>query len=302
MGLADKPLPWELTGVPFTSMRDFGGIADAIPVLRSSGLAERLGALGVTDAGDLALEAPSGERGPSGLLNERALGRLVEATRERVRAGHRRGRRALLVGGDCPVLLGALAGLADEKGEVGLVMLDGHEDAWPPRRSETGEASDSELAIALGIAREDLPAPLDRLVPLVEGRNVAVLGPRDGSELAAAGVRSIRDDVAVFTSGDRFERGSAQPPMVAALEAIEADAFWLHVDLDVLSSETFAAVDYPQPGGLGWEELDGLAVTAARDVRCRGASIVIYNPHLDPDRSEANAVVDFACRLVAAVA
>jgi arginase len=80
-------------------------------------------------------------------------------------------------------------------------MLDGHEDAWPPRLSDTGEASDSELAIALGVVGEYLPAPLDRLVPLVAWRNVALLGPRDGPELAAAGVRSVRDDVALFASG-----------------------------------------------------------------------------------------------------
>jgi arginase len=295
--VAGKPPPWELTGVPFTSMRDLGGIADAIHVLRSSGLAKRLVALGATDAGDLELEAPSGERGLSGLLNEAALGRLIEATRERVRSAHRRGRRALLVGGDCPVMLGALAALADENGEAGLVMLDGHEDAWPPSLSDTGEASDSELAIALGVVPGFLPAPLDRLVPLVRGQNVALLGPRDGPELEAAGVRSIREDVAVFASGSALEGGRSEELMVAALEGIEATSFWLHIDLDVLSSEAFPAVDYPQPGGLAWEQLDCLAVTAARDRRCLGASIVIYNPDLDPDGSAAHAVVDFACKL-----
>jgi arginase family enzyme len=40
--------------------------------------------------------------------------------------------------------------------------------------------------------------------------------------------------------------------MSDALNAIEATPCWLHLDLDVLSSEAFAAVDYPQPGGLGW--------------------------------------------------
>lgn len=64
---------WELVGVPYTSMRQPGGIAGAIGSLRASGLAERLAELGVTDAGDLDLEEPCGERGPSGLLNERAL-------------------------------------------------------------------------------------------------------------------------------------------------------------------------------------------------------------------------------------
>jgi hypothetical protein len=63
-----------------------GGIATAIDVLRWAAVAERLGELGVHDRGDMELEGPSGERGPSGLLNERALGRLVVVTREKVKA------------------------------------------------------------------------------------------------------------------------------------------------------------------------------------------------------------------------
>jgi len=288
---------WELTGVPYTSMRRAGGIADAIGVLRANGLAERLAVLGVTDAGDLALDAPSGERGPSGLLNETALGRLVEATRERVHTARRSGRRALLVGGDCAVVLGALAALANER-EVGLVMLDGHEDAWPPSLSPTGEASDSELAIALGVVSERLPAPLDRFVPLLDRGNVALLGPRDSAEITAEGGRSIRDEVSFFIEGEAIGRTPADELMAAALDAIAATTFWLHVDLDVLSTQAFAAVDYPQPGGMDWEQLYRLAVTAARDDGCLGASIVIYNPDLDPDRSGARLVVKFVCRLV----
>ena len=47
-------------------------------------MAERLAALGVHDAGDIELDPPSGKRGPSGLLNERALVRLVKTTRDAV--------------------------------------------------------------------------------------------------------------------------------------------------------------------------------------------------------------------------
>ena len=121
-----------------------GGIARAIEVLRSRGLAERLGRLGVLDAGDLRLQEPSGTRGPSGLLNEAALGELVEATRAQARSAREQGDRLLLIGGDCPVMLGALAGLRDHAdARAGLLMLDGHEDAWLPAQSPTGEASDS---------------------------------------------------------------------------------------------------------------------------------------------------------------
>src|SRR5690606_30669957 len=102
-----------LIGVPYTSMARPGGIADAIGVLRELGLAERLAPHEVEDRGDLTLPAPDGVRGPSGLLNENALGELVEQVAGEVRSAHADGCLPLLVGGDCPVILGALAGLGE---------------------------------------------------------------------------------------------------------------------------------------------------------------------------------------------
>jgi arginase len=286
---------WELTGIPYTSARDPGGIADAIKVLRGVGLAERLGEHGVADAGDLELLPPSGERGASGLLNEAAFKRLVDATHVHVHQVHKRRRRPLLVGGDCPVLLGALAALG---GERGLVMLDGHEDAWPPPMSETGEGSDSELGIALGLFPENMPPPLDRWGSLLGPSNVALLGPRDSEAMAIAGVRSISEEVAFFRDDRALLAAEPGAVIAEALAAIVADTFWLHIDLDVLATDAFSAVDYPQPAGLGWHELEQLAAAAAADPRCQGVSVVIYNPDLDPNRDDANRVVDFLARLV----
>jgi arginase len=293
-------MTWELTGVPYTSMKEPGGIANAIGALRECGLAEELLALGVDDAGDLLLEEPSGERGSSGVLNEPALVRLVQATLARVVDAHRAGRRPLLVGGDCPVLLGAVAAVRRDRSAAGLLMMDGHEDAWPPRLSPTGEGSDSEIAMALGRV-PDLPEPLSRLLPLLEPSAIAFLGPRDGEELATAGLESLRDLVAFYA--DDIDTTAAlragQDVAEAALEAMSADRFWLHIDLDVLRTEALGAVDYRQPGGLAWEELDRLAATAANAAGCRGASVVIYNPDLDPDRVDARKVTAFLSRLMA---
>jgi arginase len=284
---------WRLVGVPYTSAQAPGGIARAIKVLRSRGLAERLGRLGVVDAGDLRLQEPSGTRGPSGLLNEAALGELVEATRAQTHSAREHGDRLLLIGGDCPVMVGALAGMGERRG---LLMLDGHEDAWLPAQSPTGEASDSELAIALGIASDRLPAPLDDLVPLLDPGDVALLGPRDRAEIDAAGARSVQGHLALFLSGQETSR--ADSPAATALRALETPDFWLHIDLDVLATDAFGAADYLQPGGLTWGELDAIAGTAVADARCRGASVVIYNPELDPDRHAADQVIEFVCRLI----
>jgi arginase len=296
-------MTWELTGVPYTSMKEPGGIAGAIAALRECGLAEELRSLGVEDAGDLLLEEPSGERGPSGVLNEPALVRLVQATQDRVVDAHRAGRRPLLGGGDCPVLLGALAAVRRDRAAPGLLMLDGHEDAWPPTLSPTGEASDSEIAIALGRV-PDLPAPVSHLLPLLEPSAVAFLGPRDREELASAGLESLRDQVAFYANDIETSAAlrAGHDPAEAALEAMAADGFWLHIDLDALRTEALGAVDYRQPGGLAWDELDRLAATAANAAGCRGASVVIYNPDLDPNRIDARKIVAFLSRLIAASA
>jgi arginase len=293
-------LEFELIGVPYTSMARPGGIADAIAVLREAGLAERLAASAdVRDAGDLEPIAGGAVRGTSGLLKEGALGRLVEATRAAARRSLDRGHRPLLVGGDCPVLLGALAAGRDPHGEAGLLLVDGHEDAWPPRRSATGEASDSEVAIALGSV-EGLPEAMAQVLPLLDRGALAMLGPRDRDELAETNVDSLRDRVALFRD-DRAVR--ANGPSGSAREAIAAlgpgsPRFWLHVDLDVLQTDEFPAADYLQPGGLSWAELSDIAAVALADERCFGASVVIYNPDLDPDRSSAARIVRFLSELV----
>jgi arginase len=229
------------------------------------------------------------------VLNEQAFAQLVDGIHLRVHDVHRRGRRPLLVGGDCPVLLGGLAALG---GERGLVMLDGHEDAWPPPLSETGEGSDSELGLALGLFPDNMPPPLDRWGPLLGPSNVALLGPRDAAEIAAAGARSIRDEVAFFSDGEALQAAEPGAAMGDALDAIAAETFWLHIDLDVLATLELSAVDYPQPGGIDWSQLEQLAATAAADPRCQGASVSIYNPELDRDRDDARKVIDFLVRLV----
>jgi arginase len=201
---------FQLVGVPYTSMAESGGIANAISVFRGLDLAQRLAQLGVEDEGDMTLKGPSGVRGPSGLLNEEALDHLVERTHATVHSIRDRGRIPLMVGGDCPVLLGALASIGPGTGP-GLVMLDGHEDAWPPSLSETGEASDSELGIALGLI-SDLSPTLAAWTPLVAGPRVALLGPVTPTRSPnVAGRRSPRTLRCFSTIGALRRAGRSAP-------------------------------------------------------------------------------------------
>jgi arginase len=290
----------ELIGVPYTSAARPGGIATAIRVLREAGLVDALReGRDLRDGGDLELLEGTGVRGRSALLNEQALARLVAATREAVARSLDRGRLPLLVGGDCPVLLGALAAGRDAQREPGLLLVDGHEDAWPAERSDTGEASDSEVAIALGRVA-GLPAPLDDLVPLLAPQRVAMLGPRDRRELDEAGVQSLEGTIALFRNDVGVRANGTVSSARTAIAALAAGpgSFWLHLDLDVLSTDDFPAADYLQPGGLTWQELLDIAAAALPDPRCFGCSVVIYNPDLDPNRTSAARIVRFLSDLL----
>jgi arginase len=290
----------QVVGVPFNSSGRDDGVARAPAALRRAGLVARLaGRAEVDDTGDVGFEPPRPERSTrSGLLSERALVSMVQRTREAVAVVHRAGGFPLVVGGDCPVLLGGLAATRDRYGSVGLLMVDGHEDGYPPRSSSTGEAADSELFLALGLPAEGLPEELVALAPLVTPEQVALLGPRDEATLVREGVASLRGAVPMHSDVELVRRGPAAVAAQAARDLREtAAAWWLHVDLDVLATEALGAVDYRQPGGLDWVQLGELTVAALAVPGCAGWTVAIYNPDLDPGGREAGRIVDYVAAM-----
>jgi arginase len=293
-----------VVGVPFNSAGVPGGVARAPAVLRRAGLVAGLaGRLDAVDGGDVRFDPPAPERSPtSGLLAEGALVSMVAGTRRAVADVHQAGRFPLVLGGDCPVMLGALAATRDRHGQVGLVMLDGHEDAYPPRRSPTGEAADSELALALGLA-DGLPEELAAVLPLLAPGQVGLLGPRDEAAIAREGVASLRGVVPLWSDVELVVRGPADVAAQAARDVAAAvPAWWLHVDLDVLATAELGAVDYPQPGGLRWWHLRQMTAAALAVGGCAGWTVAIYNPDLDPDGGQAARIVDYVVGAAAKLA
>jgi arginase len=284
----------ELVGVPANSGGTVDGVARAPAVLRECGLPAALADRpGFTDAGDLALPAPRFRRGPSGLLAEDALITMIGRVAGAVRAARGRGRFPVVLGGDCPVMLGGLAALQDERDRPGLLFVDGHEDAWPPLASPTGEAADCELGLALGLFDAALDRRLRGVLPRIRGADVIAIGPRDHDELAAAGVPTLAGRLRALIRPAGFD--AVKGATAAALPA----PWWLHTDLDVLASTELAAVDYPQPGGLTWEQLTEITSAALASEGCAGWSVCIYNPDLDPGRKGADDIIGYLSKAIA---
>lgn len=77
--------------------------------------------------------------------------------------------------------------------------------------------------------------------------------------------------------------------------------WWLHLDLDVLSSGVFGSYGAPGqpvlPGGLTWPQLVVSVETLLQQPGCRGWSLGVYNPDLDDDGRDAHAIVDMITRV-----
>ena len=277
-------------GVPANSAGTTDGVARAPQALRDGGLVDALQRVSTTvDHGDVQLPAPSPERDPvSRVIDPGGLKALVEGVRQGVASILADGRFPLVVGGDCPVLLGCLAAFAGAD-RRSLLFVDGHEDAYPPERSTTGEAADMELGFALGLVETPWWPGSTAAPPLVSPQRLRLLGARDRSSLETEGLPSLSGRVP-FVDGRRLAEDPAGETG-RAVASLSGD-WWFHLDLDVLSTDALPAVDYPQDGGLDWEDL-GIVAATALAAGPVGWDVTIYNPDMDPGLVHARRIVRF---------
>ena len=268
-------------------------------VLRDRGLITRLRAV---DLGDVApppyreFERPSGRarNEPELLAYSRSLG-------DRVSRALTNGHFALVLGGDCSIVLGCLLAARRRVGTVGLAYVDAHADFLSSDDAAGGAASSMALGFAVGRGQSAL-AHLDGASPLVETRRAAVIGRRDDGrhpaqreQLAAASILDI--------PAAEFDESIAVPDVVSkALARITAHGvrgFWVHVDADVINPLVMPAVGSPEPGGPLPHQLLALLAPLLADPRALGLSLSVYDPALDPDRSCARQLVNMLEMLLA---
>jgi arginase len=292
--LKRKDLQLSLIGVPTNSVGKRSGVANAPAALRSVGLADALGSLfHVWDEGNVSFSVPTTERDAgSGIIAYGSLASMIHGVRTSVSYALQEGRFPLVIGGDCPVLLGCLAA----SHPTGLLFVDGHEDAYPAHQSPTGEAADMELGFALGLEVPDLIREAIGSVPLIDPSQVCMLGPRDKRVLKKTNTRSLDDGRIEFYDDNALRKGNIEAVAGRAVRHLtpKVKRLWLHVDLDVLSTRSLPAVDYRQPGGLSWSQLERLtSAILSSSGNVAGMNVTIYNPDMDPDKRFARRIVRY---------
>jgi arginase len=280
-----------ILGVPVDSSGAFAGCERMPAALRQAGLAQ---GVPVRDMGNLQVSLADPVRDPeTGIIGYASLLDASQVIRTSVRDILAGRQRPLIVGGCCSLLIGVAAGLADTHPRAGLVFIDGHLDLHTGRSSPTGEAADMELAIILGIGPTDLITMTGRR-RILDPASVVHLGARDHDRAAAAGgpePADIAPDMLYMDQDALLRAGPASAGACAAAALAGHDGFWVHVDLDVLSTTEFPAVDYPQLGGLTWDQLTALVDPLTSAPGFLGMNVTILNPTKDPETAVARRTV-----------
>ena len=197
---------WALVGAPLDCSGTNRGEARAPEELRRAGIDEAVS----RDAGDTEVRIDDPTRDPrTGVIGFEQLVEASSEIRSAVAAVVERGERPLVVGGDCSVLVGALAAAKGRLGRVGLAFLDGHLDYFGGDTSPSGEAADMDLAFVCGYG----PARLVDLAgpsPIVGPGDVVVMGHRPDAEDASPREEDLVDERTQLVQAQAVMRGDPE--------------------------------------------------------------------------------------------
>jgi arginase len=162
-------------GVPSSAGAFAPGQELAPAALREAGLLERLGAAGVEveDLGDSPVWRWRPDRDRPRAQNLGAVAQTARDTAARVEQALDHGRPLLVLGGDCTIELGTLAGHLARGEDVGLVYFDVHPDLNTPASVPTGTFDWMGMAHALALdgAEPELTG-IGTRTPLLDDRQV----------------------------------------------------------------------------------------------------------------------------------
>jgi arginase len=210
-------------GAPTSMGAHSPGQEQAPAALRAAGVAD-----GLVDLGDTTLRRWAPDREHRRAQNAAAVATAAAEVAERVAAALRDGHRPLVLGGDCTVELGVVAG-ARQAGldRVGLVYFDMHPDLNTPETVETGTLDWMGMAHMLG-----LPGTVPELAAVARlAPEDVLLFARDRSQTKPAEQEAIeRHAIATV----EIEDVAADPRGAARAAAERFDRYLVHFDVDVV--------------------------------------------------------------------
>jgi len=274
-----------LLGVPTSAGTHGPGLEKAPAHVRAAGLVQRLRDAGVTvdDLGDLPevrFRVDPTSRTAQSLPAVVAVATEVATRVEKIVQD---GGFPFVVGGDCTITLGVVAGFLRAGKDIGLFYLDGDIDLATPERTVSGILDAMGMAHLLG---EGAPA-LTRLAPqypMLAPDRVIAFGYDLVEVDANAAAAQRRLGLVGVPADDIVDPTEQAREAWDTIAARAADGVLLHFDVDVIDSTDLPLADFPHFNqGLSWPAAaECLRVLGAQET-LSGLVLTEINPNRDPD-------------------
>ena len=271
-------------------------------LFRKMGIYEHLCAagLGVLDCGDI----PTVRFEPdTNHPQARNLAKVVDVAHQvagKVSTAFQQHAFPLVLGGDCTVTLGVLAGLQRLHYSLGLVYFDGDVDLNTPQTTHTGIFDGMGLAHIIGEGADEL-SRLGTRCPLVSEENVVLFGfNSDAGWMDPSEVEFLRQSsfVQYPVANIQGRVGQMAAEVLPVLEE-RVDGFLVHFDVDVVDYEDLPVGDVPHRGGLSMREAAEALRVFVSSARCAGLVITEFNAERDVDGVHAKRLTDEIVRILA---
>ena len=271
-----------MIGVPTSAGAFAPGQEQAPSALRAAGLLDRLRSAGleVTDRGDRDRFRWRPDRDHPRAQNASAVAGIVRDTARRVGEAAATGERVLVLGGDCTVGIGAIAGQRDAGGSVGVVYFDAHADLNTPDSVHEGALDWMGMAHVLGEGGA-VPEVAQAVgePPLVEPNQVVLLGWDARQSTAHERAAIERLSLAVVPAEEVQADPAAAAGRALAAVAPRADRVVVHFDVDVVDfTDTPLSENWGRNEGVSYDAaLSALATLCASPAVC-GLTVTELNP------------------------
>jgi arginase len=276
---------WVVIGVPTSAGAHHAGQDRAPAALRAAGLTDRLRSAGlqVADAGDVAGEMFAVDHENPRARNLAAVAAVAHRVADAIEGHVRAGRRPLVVGGDCTVTLGVVAGFRRVQDQVRLAYVDGDADLGSLNPDRSGILDATGIAHLLGCGEPGL-VRLAGEAPLLDPARLAMVGC-DPREITAEGraflaARGVSLAEAPELTAD--PAGTARRALAAL--AGNSGPVIVHFDIDVVDSGDLPLGNFPHyNSGVTLEQAAACLRVLLADPACGALVLTEVNPTYDPD-------------------
>jgi arginase len=273
-----------LIGVPSSAGAHGPGQEKAPSALRTAGLlgALREAGLDVEDLGDLPVARFAPDRAERKRQSQSQVVKVARQVADAVASAVERELIPIVLGGDCTITLGVVAGLLRHQPDLGLIYFDGDADLTTPETTRSGIFDSMGVAHLIGAGDPDL-AHIGPRFPLLEQDRIILFGfhpyeiePDESRVLASSPMAKYP-----VTSMD------GRPVELAAQARARlqdrARAIAVHFDVDVMDSAEIPLADWPHYDALSFGDAMRCLSVFVGSPKLAALVVTEINPDHDPD-------------------